>query len=280
VTVEKMGQWALVVEGANTYTPEKSAKARRLRMEREVYRERGVLIAPDFLVNSGGVIFAAQEQLIKTPAYLRIPGEMLGDRASVERWLQEHAEDLNLLAEKRRQAAEAARQEIIHRNMCELVDMLVEDPDLLPGEAAETISIRRAARRESDRTAEEIMIPMPTIRDDRTIRDAAALLVETNCSILAVISAEGELVGVVTDWDVTRSAAENVSKKQPLSIIMQREVVAAAPEEKILSMIRKLEHQEISSMPVVEKGRVLGMVSADLLARRTLLRLLQSQIEP
>jgi glutamate dehydrogenase (NAD(P)+) len=42
-------------------------------------------------------------------------------------------------------------------------------------------------------------------------------------------------------------------------------------------MVRKLEHHDISAMPVVEQGAVLGMISADLLARRSLLRLLQSQ---
>jgi glutamate dehydrogenase (NAD(P)+) len=44
-------------------------------------------------------------------------------------------------------------------------------------------------------------------------------------------------------------------------------------------MVRKLEHYDISAMPVVEQGAVLGMVSADLLARRSLLRLLQSQVD-
>jgi predicted transcriptional regulator len=44
-------------------------------------------------------------------------------------------------------------------------------------------------------------------------------------------------------------------------------------------MIRKLEHHEISAMPVVEKGSVLGMVSADLIARRSLIRLVQAQVE-
>jgi glutamate dehydrogenase (NAD(P)+) len=44
-------------------------------------------------------------------------------------------------------------------------------------------------------------------------------------------------------------------------------------------MVRKLEYHDISAMPVVEHGAVLGMVSADLLARRSLLRLLQSQVE-
>ncbi len=279
MTVDRMGKWTVIIEGANTYTPEKTRRAARLRMEREVYRQRGVLIAPDFLVNSGGVIFAAQDQLIKTPSHLRIPNEMLGDRPSVEEWLLEHAEDLSLLADHRRKAAEKAREEVIRSNMREFIEMLVGDPDLLPSEAAETISINRVVRREADHTAAEIMVPIPTITQERAIRDAAALLVESKCSILAVVSEGNQLVGIVTDWDVTRSTAEGVSKKQPLSLIMTKEAICVQPEEKILSMIRKLEYHEISAMPVVENGIVLGMVSTDLLAERTLLRLLQNQRE-
>ena len=58
-----------------------------------------------------------------------------------------------------------------------------------------------------------------------------------------------------------------------------REVIAAAPGDSILELVRKLEYHDISAMPVVEWGAVLGMVSADLLARRSLLRLLQSQMD-
>jgi CBS domain-containing protein len=278
VTVDKMGKWTLIVEGANTYSPDHTRRADRKRMEREVFRQRGVLIATDYLVNSGAVIFAAQELLIKTPGHLRIPNEILGDREKVDEWLRTHAKDLEGLATERRKAAEAARERVIRRNMQELVDMLISDPDLLPCEVAESISIQRVATRESDRTASEIMVPMPTINEGRTIRDAAAMLVDTNCSILAVVSEENELVGVVTDWDVTRSTAEGISKKQPLSEIVQRDVISVGPKANILGIIRKLEHQEISSMPVVENGHVLGMVSTDLLARRTLYRLLQSNI--
>ncbi len=277
VTVEQMGTWDLIVEGANIYSPEKNRRLQRLRMERKVYREKGVLIASDFLVNSGGVIFAAQEQLIRTPDHLRIPGDMLGDRVKVESWLSEHAAELKDLAEQRRTAAEVSRQEVIRQNMKELIDLLVADPDLLPCEAAESISIRRVAKRESDKTALEIMIPMPCIEQHKSIREAAAMLVETKCSILAVVSEGDDLVGVVTDWDVTRSTAEGISKKQPLDLIMQAEVIQVSPEEKILNIVQKLEHQEITAMPVVEGRRVLGMVSADLLAKQTLLRLLQSQ---
>jgi glutamate dehydrogenase/leucine dehydrogenase len=73
MTVDRMGDWTLIVEGANTYSPDPARKAARSRMERSVYWQKGVLIATDFLVNSGGVIFAAQEQLLKSPPHLQIP---------------------------------------------------------------------------------------------------------------------------------------------------------------------------------------------------------------
>ena len=112
-----MGRWTLSIEGATTYSPDPPRKAARARMERAVYRQRGVLIATDYLVNSGGVIFAAQEQLIPTPAPLHMPDAMRGDRTAVQRWLAEHAEAFAALAEQRRQAAETYRAAVIQRNM-------------------------------------------------------------------------------------------------------------------------------------------------------------------
>jgi glutamate dehydrogenase (NAD(P)+) len=277
MTVDRMGRWAVIIEGANTYSPDRARKTARARMERQVYRQRGVLIATDYLVNSGGVIFAAQERLIKTPDHLRIPDEMLGDRSAVERWLAGHAGELSELAEKRRLAAEEYREEVIHRNMRELVDLLVSDADLLPCEAAEEISVRRLARRERDRTAAEIMAPIPTAVQTESVGQAAARLIESGSSILAVVSESDELVGVVTEWDITRSAARGEGGEQILEAIMSRQVISANPGDTILEVIRKLEHYEISAMPVVDRGAVLGVISADLLARRSLLRLLQTQ---
>jgi glutamate dehydrogenase (NAD(P)+) len=279
VTVDRMGRWTLSIEGANTYSPDPVRQAARARMERAVYRQRGVLIATDYLVNSGGVIFAAQEQLIKTPAHLHVPDATLGDRAAVERWLAERAEEFAALAEERRQAAEACRETVIRHNMRELVDLLIADADMLPCEAAERISVRRIAARESGRTAADLMESLPTISCYASIREAAVMLVEAGRVILAVVTPQGELTGVVTRWDLTRAIAQGISDAQPLERIMTREVIAAAPGDSILELVRKLEHHDISAMPVVEQGAVLGMISADLLARRSLLRLLQSQSE-
>jgi glutamate dehydrogenase/leucine dehydrogenase/CBS domain-containing protein len=277
MTVDRMGRWTLCVEGANTYAPDPASKAARARMERAVYRQRGVLIATDYLVNAGGVIFAAQEQLLPTPERLHMPDVIRGDRVAVERWLAERAEAFAALAEQRRQAAETARATVIHHNMRELIDLLLSNADMLPYEAAERISVRRIAARESDRTAADLMEAIPTITQQTSIHAAAAALVEAGRAILAVVTAQGELAGVVTRWDLTRALAQGLPDDQPLERIMTRDVVAAAPEDGILELIRKLEHHDISAMPVVAQGTVLGMISTDILARRSLMRLLQSQ---
>ena len=83
--------------------------------------------------------------------------------------------------------------------------------------------------------------------------------------------------GVVTEWDITRATAQGSPDDLPLELIMTRQVISAAPTDGLLDVVRTLEHYEISAMPVVDGKSVLGMVSSDLLARRSLLRLLQSQ---
>ena len=276
--VDQIGRWYLIIEGANTYSPDPERKAARARMERAVYRQGGVLIATDYLVNSGGVIFAAQEQLIKTPDHLRFPDELLGNQPAVDKWLNEHAVELGELADLRRTAAEAHRDEVMRRNIRELIDLLISDADMLPGEAAERISIRRIAARESDRTAAEIMESIPTIPLESTVKQAAAALIDGSSPILAVINPEKELVGVVTGWDITRATAIGSPDNLPLGNVMTRQVISADPQDGILEVIRKLEHHEISAMPVASGKAVLGMISSDLLARKSLLRLLQSQI--
>lgn len=276
MTTSQMGSWRIIIEGANTYSPDPQRKSARSRMEREVYRQRGILIVTDYLVNSGGVIFASQEHLIKTPEPIRIPESLLGDEHGVEGWLNQHAEKFNKLAEIRLIAAEKARAEVIKRNMHELVDQLVTDADMLPYEAAEKISISRITSREKDRKASDVMESIITIQSTESVQEAARLLVETGCPILAVVGTHNDLVGVISNWDITKAASRSPLENTTLDHVMTRQVISAKPEDSILDLVRKLEYYEISAMPVTEGKKVRGMVSTDILARRSLFRLLQT----
>ncbi|MFX1378018.1 MAG: Glu/Leu/Phe/Val dehydrogenase dimerization domain-containing protein [Promethearchaeota archaeon] len=274
MTVDRMGKWAVIIEGANTYSPDPNRKAARIRMEQIVYREKGVMIANDYLVNSGGVIFAAQEHILRTPDRLQFPQEILGDRNAVENWLKDHAHDFSELSKQRLKAGEEYREKVIRKNMVELVDLLSGHPDMLPCTAAEQISLQRLTAKERERTAKDIMIPIPTIDVSSTIQEAASLIIEELSDIIAVLS-EDKLVGVVTDWDITKAIAEgNMDAK--LDKIMTKEVITAKPNFTILDIVRELEQYKISAMPVVEEGIVLGKVDSDLIAQSYVLDLLQS----
>ncbi len=278
MTVDRMGKWQIIVEGANTYSPNPARKAERRRMERHVYRDKGILIATDYLVNSGGVIYAAHERIIPTPDHLLIPKNILGNSEKIEAWLKQNEEDFAALAEKRRIAAVDKLETVIRRNMEELIDGLCKDADSLPCEIAEQISVQRIASMEKSRKAKDIMEEAPTIGVDENITAAAKLLVESNIPIVNVVSEKGKLIGIVTNWDITNAMAMKLPMDSPLTKVMIADVITSSPESSILDCIRMLENHEISAMPVVDDNKVVGVISGDILARRTLFRLLQTMV--
>lgn len=278
MTVDRMGKWRIIVEGANSYSPLPAKKAARRRMERAVYRDKGVLIATDYLVNSGGVIYAAHERIIPTPSHLEIPDEVLGNRDGVDKWLAQNKDEFAELSEMRRKAAVEKLETVIRRNMEELVDGLCKDADSLPCEIAEKISVQRIASKEKSKTAKEIMEDAPRLDVDKNIADAAQLLLDAPVPIVNIVSEKGKLIGIVTPWDITKAMASKLTMDSPLTKIMTADVITNSPDAGIIDCIRMLENHAISAMPIVVDDKVVGVVSSDTLARKTLFRLLQATV--
>ena len=95
--------------------------------------------------------------------------------------------------------------------------------------------------------------------------------------MLAVVGGDGRLVGVVTDWDITRASATACAEDLPVADIMTRKVITARPDDNIVDVLRYLETNEISAMPVVDGGAVAGVISSDILAHKNLYLLLQAK---
>lgn len=161
MTTDRMGQWRIIVEGANTYSPNPASKSERRQMERRVYRDKGILIATDYLVNSGGVIYAAHERIIPTPHPLLIPNPLLGQSGRIQAWLDHHQKAFETLAEQRRKAAVDKLETVIRRNMKELVDGLCRNADSLPCDIAEKISTQRITAREKSGVASTDITGVP-----------------------------------------------------------------------------------------------------------------------
>ena len=129
---------------------------------------------------------------------------------------------------------------------------------------------------EKSRTAQDIMEEAPTIGLDQSVTDAAQLLVDAHVPIVNVVSKKGKLIGIVTNWDITKAMASKLPMDSPLTKIMTADVITNSPDATIIDCIRKLENHEISAMPIVEDDKVVGVITGDILARRTLFRLLQT----
>ncbi len=276
MTTDRMGKWRIIVEGANSYSPNPMRKAERRRMERAVYRDNGTLIATDYLVNSGGVIYAAHERIIPTPEHLWIPEKYFGKSDDIQKWLNKNSDEFTVLAEKRRKAAVEKLEKVIRLNMKELVDGLCEDHDSLPCEISEKISIKRIASKEKSRKVADIMEKPPRIDVNKSLKESAQLLIDSSTPIVTVVSQKDRLIGIVTEWDITKAAASGTDYNNPLTTVMTADVITIEPNCTIIDCIRRLERFEISAMPVVEDNKVVGVISGDILARRTLYRLLQA----
>ncbi|MFA5904998.1 MAG: CBS domain-containing protein, partial [Desulfobacula sp.] len=122
----------------------------------------------------------------------------------------------------------------------------------------------------------DIMEDAPTIDVDKSVTDAAKLLVNARVSIVNVVSEKGKLIGIVTNWDITKAMASGLPMDSPLTKVMTADVITTTPDAGIIDCIRKLETNDISAMPIVEDDKVIGVISGDILAGRTLYRLLQT----
>jgi glutamate dehydrogenase (NAD(P)+) len=259
MVLDRIGRWRVIVEGANTYSAVQEKRAEKRSIERILYRERGTMIAADFLSNSGGVIYAAHEKLVPTPTELRFPAEMRGDRAACERWLVEHEEAFAQLAEQRRALAQRKRDAVIERNIEALIEGLVADRTLLPCDVAEQIA---KSRIETRRTIHHLMSEhFVTVPASASIQTVADTLKATSSEAALVLSESGTLDGILTRWDIVLAVADRRAPECQAREIMTREVVAFRPHESVVEVIPLARQHGYSVMPVVdEERRVVGVI--------------------
>lgn len=98
---------------------------------------------------------------------------------------------------------------------------------------------------------------------------AARLLARHQLGALPVCGEDGGLRGIVTDRDiVTRCvAAETDPHKVPVREIMSRNCAVISPEEDAAEAARLMGAGQVRRLPVLEDGKVVGMVSLGDLAK-------------
>ena len=108
-----------------------------------------------------------------------------------------------------------------------------------------------------------------TIDTQETAAAAARLLARHNVGVLPVCKG-GRLQGVVTDRDlVLRCVAAGLSPDSTtVGQVMTRRVVSVSPQEDADVAAQKMAVEQVRRLPVVENGRLVGLVSLGDLAKR------------
>ena len=112
--------------------------------------------------------------------------------------------------------------------------------------------------------------PAVRISPDESVAVAARTLTHYNIGALPVCGGDGRICGVVTDRDlVIRCVASGRNPAQTtVRDVMTRNVVSAEPDMDTRTAAHLMGRQQIRRLPVLENGRLCGMVSLGDLANK------------
>ncbi len=105
--------------------------------------------------------------------------------------------------------------------------------------------------------------PVIRIGAEEPVSVAARTLTHYNIGALPVCGADGKICGMVTDRDiVTRCLAANRSPEATsVREIMSAGVLSVSPDLEVNAAAGLMGRRQVRRLPVVEKGRLCGMIS-------------------
>ena len=100
-----------------------------------------------------------------------------------------------------------------------------------------------------------------TVGVDVPVYEAMKLLVEKNVTGLPVVDAQGKLVGVITEKDMLRLLYQEAVRENRVEDFMTRDVVAFTTSDSVVDVCECLIQNSFRRVPIVEEGRLVGIVS-------------------
>jgi CBS domain-containing protein len=102
-----------------------------------------------------------------------------------------------------------------------------------------------------------------TIDPNSNVGAAAKILADRRIGALVVTGPDKRVVGIISERDVVRAFAERgaSASNAPLTEVMTRKVVTCAPADTISSLMERMTTGKFRHLPVVEQGRLAGVVS-------------------
>lgn len=103
-----------------------------------------------------------------------------------------------------------------------------------------------------------------SVNPKTSIGEALDIMEKNKINGVPVVEEENKLKGMVVKSDIYRFLMdEGHNKEYPVELAMTKLVVTAEIEEDIFSIAKKLRQNEIIAMPVLDKNKVIGIISIE-----------------
>jgi CBS domain-containing protein len=102
-----------------------------------------------------------------------------------------------------------------------------------------------------------------TIEPAATLTEAAKLLAERRIGAALILGADLRLVGIISERDIVQAIAARgtTALDEPVSQTMTRKVETCNERETISSIMERMTKGKFRHVPVVDQGRLIGIVS-------------------
>jgi CBS domain-containing protein len=118
-----------------------------------------------------------------------------------------------------------------------------------------------------------------TAEPGQSVRELLAALAEYNIGAMVVLDPDGGVAGIVSERDVVRRLNEfgGGLLDVPIADIMTTEVFTCGPDDSVDSLTVMMTERRIRHVPVVEDGRLTGIVSIGDVVKSRIQKLEQDQ---
>ncbi len=102
-----------------------------------------------------------------------------------------------------------------------------------------------------------------TIWPGASLRSAVALMAKRNVGALVVVDDAGKIVGMVSEREVVLALAASAERALADSVadVMSRRLITCRPDDRLADLMAVMTEHRVRHLPVVEQGRLIGLVS-------------------
>jgi len=101
-----------------------------------------------------------------------------------------------------------------------------------------------------------------TIHSSQTVKEVVTLLARHRIGALVVVDDAGRLVGIVSERDVIREAAQHDDiLARPVGAVMTQSVVTGSPRDDVRSVLQTMTERRFRHLPILDRGELIGVIS-------------------